>query len=171
MVRTAHMSRTFVALVFLVACSSSKSAQPPKGMVWKDMNADQRHWYMTNVVMPKATAVFSEFDPKYKTMDCKTCHGPGAEDGSFEMPNPKIRPLPNTPEAFMALMEKDEEVKRFTPFMGGKVEPMMGELLHMTVFDPQTKTGEISCQSCHTLVDADGKVVPPERHDHDHDHH
>ena len=164
------MIRSISLLLLVAACSSSsKSAQPPKGMVWKDMNGDQRHWYMTNVVMPKAKAVFAEFDPKYNTMDCKTCHGPGADDGSFEMPNPKIRPLPNTPEAFMALMEKDAEVKRFTPFMAGKVEPMMGELLHMTVFDPQTKTGEMSCQNCHVLVDETGKPVPPE-HGHE-DHH
>lgn len=152
-------------LAAVAACgSSSKSSMPPKGMVWKDMNADQRKEYMEHVVMPKAKEVFAAFDPKYQTMDCKTCHGPGAEDGSFEMPNAKIRPLPNTPDAFMALMAKDPEVQRFTPFMAGKVEPMMGELLHMTVFDPKTNTGELSCATCHTLVDETGKVVPPEKH-------
>ena len=161
------MSRRIITpALFLAAAacgSSSKSSMPPKGMVWKDMNADQRHAYMEKVVMPKAKEVFAAFDPKYASMDCKTCHGPGAEDGSFEMPNPKIRPLPNTPEAFMALMGKDADVQRFTPFMAAKVEPMMGELLHMTVFDPQTKTGELSCENCHTLVDEAGKVVAPER--------
>ena len=162
------MSRRIITpalfLAAAAACgSSSKSSMPPKGLVWKDMNADQRHAYMEKVVMPKAKEVFAAFDPKYASMDCKTCHGPGAEDGSFEMPNPKIRPLPNTPEAFMALMGKDADVQRFTPFMAAKVEPMMGELLHMTVFDPQTKTGELSCENCHTLVDEAGKVVAPER--------
>ena len=158
-------------LAAATACgSSSKSSMPPKGMVWKDMNADQRHAYMEKVVMPKAKEVFAAFDPKFQTMDCKTCHGPGAEDGSFEMPNPKIRPLPNTPEAFMALMGKDAEVQRFTPFMAGKVEPMMGELLHMTVFDPQTKTGEVSCETCHTLIDEAGKVVAPQHHHDEHAH-
>lgn len=152
-----------LVLAAAVACgSSSKTAMPPKGMAWKDMNADQRHAYMEKVVMPKAKAVFAAFDPKYQAMDCKTCHGPGTEDGVYEMPNPKIRPLPNSPEAFMALMGKDAEVQRFTPFMVGKVEPMMGELLHITVFDPQTNTGELSCENCHTLVDEAGKIVAPE---------
>jgi cytochrome c peroxidase len=69
-------------------------------------------------------------------------------------------------------MGKDADVQRFTPFMAGKVEPMMGELLHMTVFDPETKTGELSCETCHTLVDETGKVVPPKGgHKHDHDEH
>jgi len=166
------MSRLITPALFLAAVaacgSSSKSSMPPKGMVWKDMNADQRKEYMEHVVMPKAKEVFAAFDSKYQKMDCKTCHGKGADDGSFEMPNPDIRPLPNTPEAFMALMAKDPEVQRFTPFMSGEVEPMMGDLLHMTVFNPETKTGELSCASCHTLVDETGKVVPVE---HKHDEH
>ncbi len=151
-------------LAAAAACgSSSKSSMPPKDMKWKDMNADQRKAYMEQVVMPKAKAVFAAFDPKYQSMDCKTCHGPGAENGSFEMPNPAMRPLPNSEEAFMALMGKDAEVARYTPFMAQKVEPMMGELLNMTVFDPQTKTGELSCGACHTFVDESGKVVTPEK--------
>jgi hypothetical protein len=49
--------------------------------------------------------------------------------------------------------------------MATKVEPMMGELLQMSVFDPKTKTGDFSCEACHTLVDADGKdVTPPHKH-------
>jgi hypothetical protein len=70
----------------------------------------------------------------------------------------------------MALMGKDAEVQRFTPFMAGKVEPMMGELLHMTVFDPKTETGELSCEGCHTLVDETGKVVAHERPGYEHHH-
>lgn len=154
----------FLAAAAACGGSSSKSAMPPKDMKWKDMNADQRKEYMEHVVMPKAKELFVAFDPKYKDMDCKTCHGPGADNGSFEMPNAAMRPLPNTPEAFMALMGKDAEVQRFTPFMVEKVEPMMGELLQMTVFDPKTETGELSCEGCHTLVDEAGKVVPSKKH-------
>lgn len=170
------MSRRIITpalfLAAAAACgSSAKPTTPLKDLAWKDMNAEQRHAYMEKVVMPKAKAVFAAFDPKYQTMDCKTCHGPGAEDGSFEMPNPKLRPLPNTPEAFIALMGKDAEVQRFTPFMAGKVEPMMGELLHMTVFDPKTKTGELSCENCHTLVDETGKIVAPQMGGHEHHDH
>lgn len=175
------MSRVITPALFLAAVaacgSSSKPATPPKDLKWKDMNADQRKEYMEHVVMPKAKALFAAFDPKYAKMDCKTCHGPGADDGSFEMPNPAMRPLPNTPAGFMALMGKDAEVQRFTPFMVEKVEPMMGELLGVTVFDPKTETGELSCQACHTFIDDAGKPVPTpprktgEAHEHDHQQH
>ncbi|HVK84354.1 MAG TPA: hypothetical protein VM513_09615 [Kofleriaceae bacterium] len=135
------------------------------------MDAKQREAYMKDVVMPRTKELFVAFDPKYQTMDCRTCHGDGAEDGSFEMPNPKLEPLPNTPEAFMAWISKDPEAARYAEFMATKLEPLMGELLQIPVFDPKTGKGELSCGTCHTLVDASGQIVPPSSHEHDHDHH
>jgi hypothetical protein len=135
------------------------------------MDANQRQAYMKDVVMPRTKELFVAFDAKYQTMDCKTCHGDGAEDGSFEMPNLKIKPLPNTEEAFMAWVSKDPEAARYAEFMATKLEPLMGELLQIPVFDPKTGKGELSCQSCHTLVDASGKIVPPPSHEHDHHEH
>jgi len=147
--------------------TGAEAAKPPlpAGLVWRDMNADQRHQYMEETVMPRAKAVFTAFDAvTYKDMDCRTCHGAGAENGSFEMPDPRIKPLPNTPEAFMAWVQKDPRAAKYAQFMVQQVEPMMGELLHQTVFDPKTRTGELSCSSCHYLVDATGKVfVEPSR--------
>lgn len=128
------------------------------------MNLDQRATYMKEVVMPKTKDLFVAFDPKYETMDCTTCHGDGAADGSFEMPNAKIKPLPNTPDAFMAWVAKEPEAGRYAEFMATKLEPLMGELLQMTVYNPQTKTGELNCGTCHTLVDESGKIVEPEEH-------
>ncbi len=128
------------------------------------MTQAQRTTYMKEVVLPKTKAIFVAFDSKYQTMDCKTCHGDGADDGSFTMPNGKIKPLPNTEEAFMAWVGKDAEAARYTGFMASKVEPLMGELLHVSVFDPKTKTGEMSCANCHMLVDGDGKIVAPPPH-------
>jgi hypothetical protein len=157
--------------------TEAKKPPLPAGLVWKDMNADQRHQYMEETVMPRAKAIFVEFDATaYANMDCGTCHGNGADDGSFEMPDGKKKPLPSTPEAFMAWIGKDQRAAKYTEFMAQKVEPLMGELLHMTVFDPKTKTGEISCSSCHYLVDETGKAFPePSRakghkDDHEHDH-
>ena len=156
------MRFTAVALVLLAACGGShaKPADPPSPTTWKDMNADQRKKFMEDVVMPKAKEVFVAFDAeKYQDLDCKTCHGPGADDGSFELPNPAIAPLPNTPEAFQAKMAADPDFQRFTPFMAQKVEPMMAELLQLTPFDPATMTGEFGCANCHQLVDGAGAIV------------
>jgi hypothetical protein len=166
------MTRLVALTIFVAACGGSHGkASAPAPALWKDMNAEQRLAYMEKVVMPRAKQVFVEFDAeRYKDMDCKTCHGPGADDRSFEMPNPAIKPLPNSPEAFMALYAQDADVQRFTPFMSDKVEPMMGELLQMTVFDPKTDTGELSCSTCHQLVDDEGNVAPDPRRAAEHDH-
>ena len=69
------------------------------------------------------------------------------------------------------LAAKDPAVQRFAPFMVEKVTPMMAELLQVTAFDPKTGTGELSCSSCHTLVDETGKVVPDPREHGGHEHH
>jgi hypothetical protein len=157
----------------LAACgggSSTKTTpEPAKPLVWKDMDLEQRATYMKEVVLPRAKEAFVAFDAKYQSMDCATCHGDGVTDGSYDMPNPKIKPLPNSEEAFMAWVTKEPEAGRYAQFMSTKLEPLMGELLQKAVFDPTTKTGELSCNTCHQLIDASGKIVEPE-HDH-HDHH
>jgi len=132
----------------------------PAGLKWVDMNLDQRHQFMEETVLPETKKLFVAFDPLYEKMDCKTCHGPGAEDGTYEMPNPKNRPLPDSPESFMALLEKDARAAKYTPFMAQTLEPKMGELLQVKLFDPKTKEPGFSCSSCHYLVDGSGKVYP-----------
>ena len=165
--RFSHVTLSFAVLA---ACgSSSPPAQAPaqapaKAVTWKDMDATQREAFMKEVVMRRTAPWFVAFDPKYQSMDCKTCHGDGATDGTFEMPNPKIKPLPNSEEAFMAWVSKDPEAGRYAQFMATKLEPLMGELLQVKVFDPQTKTGDFSCESCHQLVDASGKIVTVPSH-------
>lgn len=159
------MRTTLAALLLaaVAACGSKSSSTtpPPSGPVaWKDMNADQRHEYMKSTVLPAMKETFVAFDAEdFGSMDCKTCHGPGADDGSFEMPNPAIKALPSNKEAFMAWIAKDADAARMTQFMGEKVEPMMIELLQMTPFDPETKTGEFGCMNCHTL---EGAAAPTE---------
>jgi len=172
------MNHRIAILLVLAACgskstSAAKPTAPTAPLAWKDMNHDQRHAYMKDVVMPRSKEIFVAFDAtRYANMDCKTCHGKGADDGSFEMPNPDIKPLPNTEELFMAWVAKDPDAGKVAGFMSQKVEPLMGELLGETVFDPKTNTGEFSCMNCHQLVDADGKVVKMEPHEgHDHDAH
>ncbi len=158
-----HRLAIIPALLVVAACGGAShpaTPTPAAKVAWKDMNADQRTAFMKDVVMPRAKEVFMAFDAeRYKDMDCKTCHGPGAEDKSFEMPNPDIAPLPNSEEAYMAWIAKDEDAARLTPFMSEKVEPLMIELLQLTPYDPATKTGEFGCTGCHTL---EGGAPPAE---------
>jgi hypothetical protein len=169
------MRTALLASIVLAACGggTSKPTEPPKATVWKDMNADQRMAYMKDVVLPESKKIFVAFDAKrYEKMDCVTCHGDSAANGSFEMPNAKIKPLPNSEEAFMAWIQKDPEAQKFTGFMSQQVEPLMGKLLGEPVFDPKTKTGELSCGTCHMLAAPDGTIAPMPGHEHhDREHH
>jgi hypothetical protein len=178
-----HPTLLSLSLAVLAACGSSSTpppqtpapaAAPAAPVAWKDMDATQRETFMKEVVMPRSKELFVAFDPKSASMDCKTCHGDGATDGTFEMPNPKIKPLPNTPEAFMAWVSKDAEAGRYAEFMATKLEPAVAEMLQLEPFDPKTNTGEFSCGNCHQLVDANGQIVPDpraEEHEHEHEHH
>lgn len=158
--RSLLSSSLLLTAIVLAGCGGkAKSAEPPTPTVWKDMNHDQQMAYMKDVVMPKAKAAFVAFDPAYQDMDCETCHGDGVADKTYKLPNPKIRPLPNTETAFMALLGEDADAAKITPFMVEQLEPLMGELLGKTVFDPKTMTGEFSCNNCHTLVDDQGNTV------------
>ncbi|MDB4964160.1 MAG: hypothetical protein JWP01_4159 [Myxococcales bacterium] len=147
-------------LVFTLAACGGSSATPAKPAepapaapsAFKDMNADQRMAFMKDVVMPKMAPLWAAFDPKLPALECKTCHGKGADDGSFEMPSAEIPVLPGTEEAFMAYLadpaHPDHPV--WAKFMGEQVTPTMAGLLQMTPFDPKTMTGEFGCGTCHT---------------------
>lgn len=160
---------TTISILALAACGGSKStpetpAAPATPTAYKDMNHEQREQFMKDVVMPKAKSLFVAFDPKFAEMDCKTCHGDGAEDGSFEMPDAKIDPLPNSKELFMEWAAKEPDLGRYAQFMSEQLEPEMAKLLGKEVFNPETNTGEFGCTACHMLVDASGKLLPVEPH-------
>ena len=117
------------------------------------MNADQRFEFMKTSVLPAAKAKFQAFDAKkYAEFDCSTCHGDGAEDGSYEMPNPKIKALPATEEAYVAWIAKDADAKRYTDFMSNEIVPMMANLFDEKPFDPKTNPKGLSCPICHTMA-------------------
>lgn len=149
------MNKLAVVIVLAACGSSSKppATPAPAPTAWKDMNLDQRTEFMKTEVLPKSKAIFVAFDEaKYKDMDCATCHGDGAADGSFEMPNPKIKALPATEEAFVAWVSKDAEAARYTKMMSEELVPLMANLLGEKPFDPATHTGEFSCPACHKMA-------------------
>ena len=152
-------------LFFLASCASSSPSganAAPSGTAtaatapgggpsppWKEMNKDQRMNYMKQVVFPKMKDEFSAFNAHYNDMTCKTCHGDSAATGNFKMPNPQLPklPAPGDMAGFQKVMAAKPQV---VEFMGKKVKPDMAQLLGLTEFNPETKTGEFGCYGCHT---------------------
>ena len=103
--------------------------------------------HMKTVVMPRMKEVFAPFEPpEFANMKCGACHGEGAKNGSFKMPNPKLPKLSYT-DGFKKHMDKKPEA---TKFMMEKVVPEMASLLGMQPYDPATKKG-LGCGACHLV--------------------
>ena len=121
----------------------------PPTVAWESMTKDQKKEFMKAVVAPKAKEMFLAFDSsRYANFSCATCHGDGANDGSFKMPNPKLPVLPNSPDGFRKLMSDKPTTMEF---MSKQVKPTMAHLLGEAEFNPETKTG-FGCMECHTMV-------------------
>ena len=123
----------------------------PPQVAWKDMDKKQRGRYMVKVVMPTMEPLFKEFDGKrFADFTCASCHGKGAADQSFKMPNPDILALPgpDKPDDFKPIYEKNPKM---VEFMGGKVMPEMAKLLGREPFDYKNpKPDQFGCLQCHT---------------------
>jgi hypothetical protein len=155
-----HFTLVCSVLAAVAACGGKSTSStepkpedvaPPADMAFKDMTADQRVAFMKLTVVPTMKPMFQEFDAKkFAEFNCKTCHGEGAVDGSFEMPNPNLPRLPK-PADFPAYAQ-DPKHQPWLKFMGEKVKPEMAKLLKVTEFDPKTNTGDFSCHACHLTV-------------------
>jgi len=133
------------------APATAAAAAPPaaKEIAWADMNKDQRLEYMKSVVAPRMKQVFVNFSPdRFGKMNCVTCHGDSATEGTFKMPNPKLPKLPSSPDGFKALAAERPAVMEF---MKNEVKPKMAALLGMPEYNPETKSG-FGCMECHTMA-------------------
>ena len=81
-------------------------------------------------------------------MNCVTCHGDSATEGSFKMPNPKLPKLPSSPDGFKKLAAERPAVMEF---MKSEVKPKMAALLGKPEYNPATKSG-FGCMECHTMA-------------------
>jgi cytochrome c553 len=143
----------------LLACAETAPSTPPpttaasatagKEVSWADMVKEQRIDYMKSVVLPRMKQAFTQFSPdRYSKMNCVTCHGDGAADGSFKMPNPRLPVLPNSSDGFKELAAEKPAVM---DFMRNDVKPKMAAMLGMPEWTPETKTG-FGCGACHTTA-------------------
>jgi hypothetical protein len=74
-------------------------AYQPEPGEWARWTHDDKHAWMQKTISPKMHDLLVSVDtPRYGDMSCKTCHGQGAIEGSFAMPNdglPKLDPSPS----------------------------------------------------------------------------
>ncbi|HEY6176214.1 MAG TPA: hypothetical protein VIX73_17285, partial [Kofleriaceae bacterium] len=117
---------------------------------WATWSHDQKRAYMKTTVLGAERAVFATFEPaRFRKLDCRTCHGHGALDGNFKMPNPDLPKLVGGPEGFGELARNEPQLLRF---MQSVVVPETAKLLGVPAFDMQSHTG-FSCFHCHTRSD------------------
>ncbi len=144
----------------LFSCSPSKmetipsaqnvTASPflaaPRPGEWADWPHEKKLAHMKSTVFPVARALFTEYDPvKYADFNCASCHGAGAVDNTYKMPNPDLPKWPGGPDAFRKLAEKDPKMLRF---MSKVLQHEMARLLSVKPFDMASHTG-FSCFHCH----------------------
>ena len=140
-----------LALTLLVplalACGAHGKTGIPEGSEkpWADMEHDERMAHMAEVVLPRMQAVFEGHDPeRFSTFGCATCHGSGANDGSFVMPNPALPQL----DAANLYKKHRKATPDMVKLMWKHVEPTMGEALAVTY----GFGGAISCHNCHVVI-------------------
>jgi hypothetical protein len=146
-----------IALLSLPTLSGLRLAEAkvvgPPQVAWKKMTYEQKRAYMKAAVMPAMKPVFQAFDAKkFETFKCETCHGEDGAKRKYKMPSNDIHPLPNSKEGFEAKLKAEPTWPKWTEFMSQKVEPAMGKLLDIPVFDPKNPAeGTLSCANCHKL--------------------
>ena len=120
----------------------------PPDVPWDKLTHEQQAKFMAKVVMPKFKPMFQQFDPKgFADFKCKTCHGKGAEDHTFKMPNPEIFVLPEAPADFQKLGQDKPDWMKFMP----EVEKTMAETLGIPPYNPAAPDpSQFGCFGCHT---------------------
>jgi len=111
------------------------------------MSGEQKMNHMKKVVVPKMASLFQSHDQaEFAEFNCVTCHGKGAKQGSFKMPNPSLPVLDPTDQFAKAKQAHPAMLE----FMMKQVTPTMAGLLGMQPYDPTTKQG-FGCGNCHTM--------------------
>lgn len=156
------MNRLGVHLVvlsaLLAACGSKSQSQTTPGggsgdtagsavavlpdVPFEQLDHDQQIQFMKEKVVPTMGPLFKEHDAEeFAEFGCKTCHGPGAEQGEFDMPAAHL------PKLNFGDMSKFDP--KTVEWMGKVVKPTMAKLLGEAEYSPENPKG-FGCLQCHT---------------------
>jgi hypothetical protein len=155
----------FSVIVAAVACASGSHGQgasklPPLPSAvsiplpagapgpgeWATWSHEQKLAYMKAGFLEAERAVFASWEPvRFKELTCRTCHGPGVDDGTFRLPNPDLPHLYPGAEGFQELAAHEPEV---LAFMQKRLVPETARFLGIPAFDFEAHTG-FSCYQCH----------------------
>jgi hypothetical protein len=142
-----HASALAIALTAL-GCAGAQPGTKSSGAgpaSWSERSPAERMSLMMNTVMPRMRDAFQTNDlALYANFNCASCHGAGAKDKTYKMPNPELTKL-DPRDRFAS--NKDINAARYT-FMTETVVPEMARLLGEPVFDPKTGKG-FGCLECH----------------------
>jgi len=145
--------KTFVLLASLLAAScggksspggdtGSAATKPLPDVPFDSLDHEQRIQFMKEVVLPTMEPLFKAHDAtKFAEFGCKTCHGPSAEQGKFDMPN---EGLPKLFGPGMAKFKKED-----LEWMGKEIKPTMAKLLKQPEYSESNPKG-FGCLECHT---------------------
>ncbi len=122
------------------------TTQPGPGDWDKWTHEEKLAWMKSNVVSKMHDLFVAVDAPRYGDMSCKTCHGMGATEGTFTMPNEALPKLDPSPAGFATLSKTNPKMFEF---MMKQVEPTMASLLGKQPYDEKTKIG-FNCFRCHT---------------------
>jgi hypothetical protein len=105
---------------------------------------DDKLAIMKTQVMPAMSKAFKAFDGKeFAKFNCRTCHGKGATDKTFEMPNPDL------PVLDFAKLKAGKDHPKTAKFMADVVVPEMAKLLELEPATDKNPDG-FGCLHCHT---------------------
>jgi len=157
-----NVARVAILVLCLCACTSTKRAaitpdppaEPPSARVavplfgeWTTWSHDKKKDYMKATVVLAEKGLWAEYDPvRFANFTCKNCHGSGAADGAYRMPNPDLPKWPGGADAFRELKERNPKALFF---MQQVVVPVTARLIGVKEFDFASHTG-FSCFQCHT---------------------
>jgi hypothetical protein len=129
------------------AASTTSAPVPAPGPgEWATWTHAQKLAYMQTTFMEEERKVFASWEPvRFRELDCRTCHGPGARDGSFKLPNEDLAHLVPGKEGYEELFAHEPELFRF---MQKTLVPETARLLGLPAFDMEKHTG-FSCYQCH----------------------